>query len=467
MRCLALAEYLGPAPAVSFLCRPAQGDLREAVQARQHRLHLIEATTEEEDAAATSAWVSREAPDWLVIDHYGLGERWEREVGRNARRILAFDDLPTRRHECHILVDQNAAPPDAERYGPLLPQSCRLLAGPRYAVLRREFHPLRAAARPREAFRRALVFFGGVDATNHTEQAIAAFQDPRLAGIQVDVVIGAANPLREQLRQRHAGRPLLRLMDSSADFAQRMVEADLAIGAGGTTLWERACLGLPSVVVPVVDNQDYSARFAADAGAALLLPREGFSPAVLADALVRLRQSPDALRGMSEKAFALTDGRGGARVAAAMAEKPVHLRRAGSEDAERLHAWRNTETVRRASSDSSPIDMATHVDWLQRTLAAPDRDLLVAEIQGRPMGVLRFDVTGSRATVSIYLAPEWIGKGYGRSVLVAGHEWLAKHRREVAEVHATILSENRASASAFTQAGYAAHDGRYIWKRTS
>ena len=44
------------------------------------------------------------------------------------------------------------------------------------------------------------------------------------------------------------------------DMAQRMVDADLAIGAAGSTSWERCCLGLPTVMMVLADNQKTIAK---------------------------------------------------------------------------------------------------------------------------------------------------------------------------------------------------------------
>jgi spore coat polysaccharide biosynthesis predicted glycosyltransferase SpsG len=52
-------------------------------------------------------------------------------------------------------------------------------------------------------------------------------------------------------------------------MAEMMLTHDIAIGAPGSTSWERACLGLPNVLVPLAENQNEICQQLVECGASL------------------------------------------------------------------------------------------------------------------------------------------------------------------------------------------------------
>ena len=150
------------------------------------------------------------------------------------------------------------------------------------------------------------------------------------------------------------------------------------------------------------------------------------------------------------------------RVARALDARPIALRAAAARDCNAVYAWRNADETRRHAHDSAAISPAAHAEWFARTLADPSRVLLIAECEGEPVAVLRYDCAGQQSTVSIYLVPGRYGGGYGPRVLCAGQAWLRSQRPEVRSIRAEVLPENRASATAFLQSGYRDEGGAYI-----
>ncbi|HMA50880.1 MAG TPA: UDP-2,4-diacetamido-2,4,6-trideoxy-beta-L-altropyranose hydrolase [Magnetospirillaceae bacterium] len=264
------------------------------------------------ETAATVAlpdWLEEvpDAADLLIVDHYGLAAPWESGCRSWARRILVVDDLADRTHECDLLLDQ-AAGRREEDYRPLVPPACRLLLGPSYAILRPEF--VTGPKRPACPGRRLLINFGAADPQNIAGlvlRALAATGER----FDADVVCGASTehiPALQAIARQSDGE--VTIHGQVANMAELMAKADLAIGAGGSASWERCALGLPSIVLTLADNQSWTARALAEAGAAL-------NPAV-ADAAreaLALLGAPDRLSIMSAKAAALCDGRGAERVA--------------------------------------------------------------------------------------------------------------------------------------------------------
>ncbi|HWP94750.1 MAG TPA: UDP-2,4-diacetamido-2,4,6-trideoxy-beta-L-altropyranose hydrolase [Gammaproteobacteria bacterium] len=490
MRCLALADALRErGHGIEFICREWPGNLCEHVAAHGHMVHRLPppaaepprathdagtahshwlGATTAADAAATAAICSRAGmrpPDWLITDHYGIDATWHRILRSATERILAIDDLADRLYDCDVLLDQNLPAEAPERYMARVPAHCEILTGPRYALLRREFAARHRTAAPRETVQTVLVFFGGIDASNHTELALQALAEPDLAALHALVVLGGSNPNRARIEALCASRPNTELAIATPEIAALMARADLAIGAAGSSLWERACLGLPSIAVAVAPNQEEVARAAAATGSVLLLDRTRCSRETFAAAIRTLAAAPATLNAMSRRNLELTDGKGVERVSRILERCPVRLRPARAEDRERVLEWRNAETARRASLDSRHIDPAEHAAWFAATLSSAERRLLIAEVNDEPIGVLRFDFDGAtRATASIFLAPAWIGRGYGTAILRAGQAWLAAEYPQVGEVRAEIRPDNAASLQAFRQAGFRLYCHRYVWK---
>jgi UDP-2,4-diacetamido-2,4,6-trideoxy-beta-L-altropyranose hydrolase len=332
MRCLALAGALGRAGAAChFVCRHALDYLRGMALEAGHGFESLEPapfedagdlphsawlrTTQSIDAGHTLGALAGRRRDLLVVDHYALDARWESTLRDAAHRILVIDDLADRRHDCDALLDQNYFPDMEARYEGKVPRDCRLMLGPSYALLRDEFPKLRESMRVRRGpVRRILVLMGGVDASNQTEKAIAAIARLQGRPLQVDVVIGKQHPARERL-EHLCGRYGFSLHVQTAELAGLMSLADLAVGAAGSSSWERCCLGLPTICVGLAVNQMAMAEGLQSLGAVVNLGNAAeVSVEDLAASLLRLIDEPDRLASLSLAASRLVDGKGAERV---------------------------------------------------------------------------------------------------------------------------------------------------------
>ncbi len=139
-----------------------------------------------------------------------------------------------------------------------------------------------------------------------------------------------------------------------------------------------------------------------------------------------------------------------------MSETPIQLRPVVLSDRENLFHWRNHAAVRQYALQADEIDWESHCRWLDATLQNPQRALLMGAQDGAPVGVLRYDVAGAEALVSVYLVPQRMGQGLGAPLLVAGHEWLSSHYPQVRQLNAQIVPGNVASIKVFERAGYQA-----------
>jgi UDP-2,4-diacetamido-2,4,6-trideoxy-beta-L-altropyranose hydrolase len=474
MRCLALAEALREAGAqVRFVCRAHPGHMGEQIAARGFALQLLAPGPDgapdpqapvhahllgagwEHDADATVAALRDDAPDWLVVDHYALDARWERRLRALGARMLAIDDLADRAHDCEVLLDQNYAG-SGERYAALLGPGCRPLLGPAFALLRPEFAHARAAAAPRAgAVRRLFIFFGGIDAPNLTAVALQALQLLANPELQIDVVVGKDNPHQAEVEALCRALPGCTLHRQVDRMAAMMAAADIALGAGGVTTWERCCVGLASVIVTIAANQEPSVRALARDGYAIAAGASGeVDPAGLGALLAPLLAAPAALRAMAARAAALVDGAGCARVAQVLAAPRLTLRRAGAADVRLYYDWAGDAQVRVQSLNSDPIPFEQHQAWFERRVASADSVLLVAELPARgPVGQVRFDQFEGGWRIGFSLGAPWRGQGLAAPMLAAAIECLA-HSAPQARLVAQVKQHNLASSKAFLALGF-------------
>ncbi|NEU32300.1 UDP-2,4-diacetamido-2,4,6-trideoxy-beta-L-altropyranose hydrolase [bacterium LRH843] len=276
MRCLTLAERLSDQGAqVSFICREHPGHLCALIIAKGYHVFRLPPPHKNKeifnilshtgwlgvsmmtDARQTKELLNGHFFDLLIVDHYGINANWESSLRSKAKKIMVIDDLADRKHECNYLLDQNDLEPFSSRYHSLVPSYCKTFLGPSYALLRSEFYKHLPENKIRSgAVKRVILFFGGIDQTNETGKALAAFMALGRQDTQVDVVVGQNNRYKHELASMCNLHENLHFHCQVNNMAELMSRADLSIGAGGTTTWERLFLGLPSIIISIAANQE-------------------------------------------------------------------------------------------------------------------------------------------------------------------------------------------------------------------
>lgn len=483
MRCLTLADELQRRGAdVMFVCREHPSHLIGLIEGKGYKVVRLPQSeveyipspedvahaawlgvTWEQDAAETIASLGNAEPYWLIIDHYAIDQRWEEKLRSHVGKIMAIDDLADRPHDCDLLLDQNLYQAMETRYDDLVPSACQKLLGPKYALLRPEFAVARKSMRQRDGqVRRALVFFGGVDPTNETEKTLQALAGINDRQFEVDVVVGGGNLYKEQIKkfcETHDGFHYHCHVDNMAEL---MAAADLAIGAGGTATWERCALGVPSFITVLAENQQELAEVGARQGLFFYLGKsETVSSKRILNAIKIFASSPECMLSYSAHCLATVDAKGTHRVAGVLCPPQIFIRRAWVDDCDSLYEWRNAEETRRYIFDDKPIPLESHRSWFQNALKNPDRILLIGEIGNKPVGVLRYDLSGDEALISVYLVPGGQGQGVGSQLIHRGSQWIKENFPNIKTINAEIFKENVASLRAFESAGYKEHHAIY------
>ena len=295
MRCLTLADALKSEGVESqFICREHTGHLLELIGQRGYQSHCLPyinqvqpidegvldhvnwlGATQEEDAQRCIELLQTIQPDWLIVDHYALDSFWESAMRSYCQKIMAIDDLADRQHDCDILLDQTFGR-DKQDYVVWVPKHCLLLCGTNYALLRPEFLKWREYSLDRRKsghLDHLLINLGGVDKDNITTQILKGLQKSFLPEqCRITVVMGSTAPWIQSVENQAASMAWqTEVKTGVSNMAELMANSDLAIGAAGSTSWERCCLGVPTIMIVLAENQQQIAKNLKQANAVYLI----------------------------------------------------------------------------------------------------------------------------------------------------------------------------------------------------
>lgn len=343
MRCLTLADRLQSEGAeITFICRDHPGfdgniikdhgfelilleySARGAVNASHENIYtrwLAYPWNVDRDQTISAIAQTELRAEWLVADHYGIDHEWQSGLRRAVDNIMVIDDLANRKHDCDLLLDQNCHVDYKSRYDELVsPETVKLL-GPDFAMLRPEFTEVRSGGLAHRIENRVFVFFGGADLTNETQKTIEALNEIDIPWT-ADIVVGSANRNRETIEKLCRDNPDIIFHTNIKNMAELMAKASLAVGAGGTTTYERAALGLPTIFIAIADNQISVSRGADFLGLGKYLGESSnVSRSELSAAIELLLTDPKQLQQISLRAADLVDGFGVNRVVGEIIEK--------------------------------------------------------------------------------------------------------------------------------------------------
>ena len=318
MRCLTLAKRLKRDyhAEVHFICRDLEGNLNSLIVDNGFHVHTLPRHFENFNLSGYGTWLtvpqeidaqetavilqSLGEVQRLIVDSYAIDFQWERKVRPLVHEIFVIDDLANRKHDCDFLLDQNFYLDEDSRYLQLVPKNCKLFLGVRHALLREEFYTARENFRQRDgSIQRILIFYGGMDATDETSKALTALLKMRLKNVCVDVVVGSKNLRKFEIRNVCSQYENFHYHEQVDNMAELMNRADISLGAGGATTWERCFLGLPSIVTSVAENQ---VKGCVDLDKAHLIIYLGSAEEVTSQKIIEVLQSlrPENLRELQK-----------------------------------------------------------------------------------------------------------------------------------------------------------------------
>lgn len=416
--------------------------------------------TWDEDARQTRDAIGPQGAAWIVVDHYGLDDRWESAVRDSCERLLVIDDLADRPHDCDLLLDQNLIAGMQSRYDGLVPDSCGLVLGSQFVLLQPDYAELHDRMPPREgAIARVLVYFGGADRQDLTGKSLRALVAIGREDLAIDVVINPESPFAPGIRDLAGQWPQIVVHERKKSLAALMVRADLALGAGGATSWERCCLGLPTLLVTLAANQRPIARELDRRGLARWIGDVDSITAPDFDRALRSVLSEPLVPDWSRRAAAMVDGRGADRVCAYLtlhSETPLSARFATVEDEALTFDWANDRLSRQNAFSPELIPAEVHHQWYRSRLRDLDNCaiFILTASDEVPVGQVRFDRRQQGWEISYMLDSRCRGRGLGVMLLRAAMAELKRIDPD-AICFGKVKSVNTASRRVFERLGFA------------
>jgi UDP-2,4-diacetamido-2,4,6-trideoxy-beta-L-altropyranose hydrolase len=458
MRCLSLQQawkQVGGGEVV-FACQQLPDGIRDRLGREGVPVWSIHSRAgSQSDAGETAMLAEMLQSAWIVIDGYHFGSAYVQTLRAAGIQVAAIDDFGEIQ-QADLILNQNLYAGPADYSLPDQPTTL-LLLGPRYALMRTEFSVRSGWRRSVSGqARKILVSCGGSDHAQAIPRILEALAEIGRTDLEVVAIAGAANPRLADLQKLCGQLPYsVRLEPASERMADWMAWADLGIAAAGTTCWEMAFMGLPTLAIVTAENQVRVAESIQMQGLGINLGWiDQVSSSRLSEICESVLRSRSRRTAMSRRGHELFDGQGAARLAGLLRSRCLHLRPATSADCTLLWQWRNDPLVRQSSFTMQEISLETHSAWFHQQMASPDSLILIAqERDGTPIGQARFRFQGLRATISISVSSSVRAAGYGTALIRQATELVLGSQRAVA-IDAFIKPENSASQRAFQKAGY-------------
>ena len=398
----------------------------------------------------------------LIVDSYRIQEPWYSDnIKSLCSKVMVIDDLANRRHYCHYLLDQTLDVKN-ERYRKLVPNTCQIMVGKPYMLLREEFLHWRNKAllkrNKTKSIKNILVSLGGSDPTaiNLTIiNAIIIINKHLDLPLTVNLVVPKNSQSADTYKALEKENSWLTVQFDTNDMARLMYYADIAIGASGSSAWERCCLGLPTLAIELADNQALILDRLSSHGAIINLGKSAaLTPQKIQQTLVALLNSNTQYLSLSKKAASCCDGKGSLRVLEKLNLSKVYLKPATLDDRDLLFNWQSQASVRKYSRTNHNISFDEHCHWYENTLKNTNRNLFIITEQWlggteSPVGMLRLDLQGEQYEVSILICPSQQGRGLAKKALDA----ISIDFKRL-PILATVHPENIPSQILFSKAGF-------------
>jgi UDP-2,4-diacetamido-2,4,6-trideoxy-beta-L-altropyranose hydrolase len=464
MRGLALAQaWIDEGGCVRFICAELPQKLEDRLRCESCEVRIIQATPGSlEDAAQTLAAIKTgNQPPWLVIDGYCFERNYQQMIREAGFRVLLIDDYNhLTEYECDILLNQNIA---AEEYGYRVSAGARVLAGTKYALLRKEFGNALSSNRKRKDDElpqvgvNVLVTMGGSDPHRMTEKVLQGFQGLNTYNLHIKAVYGAASCANEALLSMlKDAQHDCEILCNVEDMPALMQWADIAVSAAGSTCWELMAMGVPMIVFILANNQEKIAETLHERGVAVSLGwHDDWSLNGFSEAVETLCHDQKKRIQMRQTGMKLSDGQGVSRVIHHMRVPDISLRRVTMADAGLLLAWANDQLTREMSFSSGTIDDETHRNWLAQRLSNAENMLFIAQDRDHhPVGHVRLEPDHEdNYVISINMAPAERGGGLSSHILSLALREMNR-LRPGASVFALIKPGNLQSVRAFKGVGF-------------
>ena len=381
--------------------------------------------------------------DLLVIDNYDIDQVYEKHFRLFAKKIMIIDDLANRQHDCDVLLDQTYGR-DPNDYKNLVPDNCTILAGSDYVLLRKEFILMRPKAIEKrqntKEIKRILISMGGSDPDNDTLKALELVKKSGFKG-NIDVVLGFTENNLEQIKQYVTS--MINKVDFhvNANMAELIYEADLAIGAAGSSVWERCCLGLPSVLFTIASNQKNIYELLIKNK--ICYSHKDFTENNLYNI------------GFNKNFCNLIDGFGVNRILIEVIMCDIFsisLKHILPEDQDMLFDWQNIKDIRKYCNNSKIPSYEEHLLWFKNRIEQTHNPFwIIYDCDNNPVGAINlvYNYLNDYYDLGWYIIPDRQSKGLGTQAL----KIITSLVRPI-KLHAFVKPDNVLSQKALQKAAF-------------
>jgi len=489
IRCLTLPQVLQDNGAnVEFICRKHKGNLIDKIRSSEfivHELEVFEETevdtrlahshwleaTQQQDADDCIDILKAEKIDWLIVDHYALDDQWQKRLRLFYEKLMVIDDLADRKHHCDILLDQTFGR-QQEDYLTLVPAYCELLLGSQYALLRPEFAEWREFSierRSKPEFKQLLINMGGVDVDNVTEKILGELKLCNLSNdMIITVVMGGSAPHLESVKSKAITLPYkTEVKVDVGNMAEIMSNSDIAIGAAGSTTWERCCLGLPTIQIVIAKNQLFSAETLAHHNIVKLAKE-------IKETTYLLESSSEWMKSVGSSALEICDGMGSYKVFNKMTDYKIILERFGEvdlcnyvnlneNDKMLVLNLRNHPQIKKWMYSQDNISKKDHLEFIKSLENDIDRCYFLVKQKNNIIGSINFSEIDLPNSVDfgIYKNPFLQIKGAGRLLESAASQY-AFTELGVKKIILEVYSDNEIAINFYKKCGFNLIDTKQV-----
>jgi len=311
MRCLAISkELVSKGEQVTFIV--ADTGAADLIEKSGYKCHVLGTEFTEMETEIPGLMQILPEGAKVLIDSYFVTENYLKAV-KEKRTIFYMDDLDAVPYPVDCVVNGNIYGGDIVYNVP------KVLGGCKYAPLRREYVEARGRVNPQHI----LITTGSSDPYSITKKVVEGIEmRPALLEKPIKIVCGRFNADFEEIKAYEQKYSNVEVLQNVPDMWNLMSGAMLAVTAGGTTMNELSCMGVPVVCFSFVDNQERIVTTYVEKGYAYFggdYLKEGDEMIqYLCNSMEELVQNEDLRRFYSEKVSSLVDGLGSVRIAEAI-----------------------------------------------------------------------------------------------------------------------------------------------------
>ena len=401
----------------------------------------------------------------IIVDSYLADYGFYKKISGSVNVPVYIDDNKRINYPKGIVINGTIC---ADELNYSKKEDITYLLGTKYVPLRKEFWDV-PEKEIKENIEKAMITFGGDDAKNMTPKVLKVLNE-KYPGLIKRVIIGKGFKNIKKIEILKDVKTELIYYPNAEKMKKVMLESDIVISAAGQTLYELARVGVPTIAIAVADNQINNVKGWQKTGfinyAGWWEDKDVSNNLILN---LKLLHSTDLRKEKVSIGKRMIDGLGAARVVAECIKQyyDAHLvlRKAETKDIYDIYELSNSLDVRHNSFNPSRVEIENHKIWFRNKINDPNCIFLVAAINNKFAGQVRFDKDNDRAVISISLLHAHRGSGIGQRMAQKALQYLKTHDPAIRYVVAYVKEENINSQHFFESLNFLYKNNKIIDKQ--